>query len=150
MPAVSSDLLAVFNALPGACLLLSPQLVVEAVSDVFLATTLTQRHSLVGQNVFAAFPVNPNAADSEAVGTARASMEQVLATGQPHELTLQPYDLIDPARPGQFLERYWRMRNAPVVDAEGQVAHLIHEIFDITAQVQASNELRNTQVREQT
>lgn len=150
MPAVSADLLSVFNALPGACLLLSPQLVVEAVSDAFLAITLTQRHSLVGQEIFSAFPVNPNATDNEAVGIARASMERALATGQPHELTLQPYDLPDPAQPGQFLERYWRMRNAPVVDAEGRVAHLIHEIFDITAQVKASDELLGSQVREQT
>jgi PAS domain S-box-containing protein len=150
MPAVSADLLSVFNALPGACLLLSPQLVVEAVSDAFLAITLTQRHSLVGQEIFSAFPINPNAIDNKAVGIARASMERVLATGQPHELTLQPYDLPDPAQPGQFLERYWRMRNAPVVDAEGRVAHLIHEIFDITAQVKASDELRGSQVREQT
>jgi len=130
--------------------LLSPQLVVEAASNVYLAATLTQRASLVGKDVFAAFPVNPNAADSTAVGTARASMERVLATKQPHELTLQPYDLPDPAQPGQFLERYWRMRNAPVLDAEGHVTHLIHEIFDITPQVQASNELRDSQVREQT
>jgi PAS domain S-box-containing protein len=124
--------------------------VVEAVSDIYLAATLTQRANLVGRDVFEAFPANPNGADDEAVATARASMERVLATGQLHELTLQPYDLPDPAQPGQFLERYWRMRNAPVLDAEGHVAHLIHEIFDVTGQVQASTELRDSQVREQT
>jgi PAS domain S-box-containing protein len=148
MPAVSADLLSVFNALPGASLLLSPQLVIEAVSDAYLAATLTQRDNLVGQDVFVAFPANPNATDHGAVATARASMERVLATGQPHELTFQPYDLPDPAQPGQFLERFWRMRNAPVLDAAGGVAHLIHEVVDVTAQMQATDELRESQVRE--
>jgi PAS domain S-box-containing protein len=150
MPAVSADLLPVFNALPGACLLLSPQLVVQAASDTYLAVTLTQRASLVGKDVFEAFPANPDAIDSSAVATARASMEQVLATGQPHELTLQPYDLPDPVQPGRFLERYWHMRNAPVLDAAGQVMHLIHEVMDVTGQMQASADLRDSKAREQT
>ena len=149
MPALASDLLSVFSALPSACLLLSPQFVIEAASDAYLGATATQRAALVGRYVFDAFPDNPNAADVHAVRDVRASLEQVLATGLPHELPLQPYDLPDSARPGQFVERYWQTRNAPVFDAQGQVAHLIHEIIDITAQTQAAARLRDTEVREQ-
>ncbi len=150
MPAVSSDLLSVFNVLPGSCLLLSPDLVIEAVSDAYLAATLTQRDNLVGKYVFDVFPDNPNTPDAYSVRTVQASLQQALATGQLQEATLQPYDLPDPAQPGQFLERYWRTRNAPVLDAQGQVAHVIHEVVDVTAQVQASTELRDSQLREQT
>lgn len=150
MSAISSDLLSVFDALPGACLLLSPDLVIEAASEAYLAVTLTQRDSVVGKYVFDIFPDNPDTPESYSVRTVQASLRQVLATGQPHELMLQPYDLPNPTQPGQFLERYWRTRNAPVLGANGQVAHIIHEVVDVTAQVQASTELRDSQVREQT
>jgi PAS domain S-box-containing protein len=150
MPAVSADLLFLINALPGACLLLSPELVIEAASEAYLTATLTERASLIGKYVFDVFPDNPNAPASNSVNTVQTSLRQVLATGQPHELTLQPYDLPDPAQPGQFIERYWHTRNAPVLDAEGHVTHIIHEVVDVTAQVKASTELRASQVREQT
>lgn len=150
MSAISSDLLPVFGALPGACLLLSPELVIEAASEAYLAVTLTQRENVVGKYVFAVFPDNPNSLAASAKRTVQASLDQVLATGRPHELTLQPYDLPDPAQPGHFLARYWRTRNAPVLDAQGRVAHIIHEVTDVTEQVQASTELRESQVREQT
>jgi len=150
MPAVSFDLLAVFNALPGACLLLSPDLVIEAASEAYLAATLTQRDDLEGKYVFDVFPDNPHTPEAYSMRTVQASLRQVLATGQPQEVLLQPYDLPNPAQPGQFLERYWHTRNSPVRDAQGQVVHIIHEVVDVTAQVQASTELRESQVREQT
>ncbi|MVN75653.1 PAS domain-containing protein [Hymenobacter sp. HMF4947] len=149
MPAVSSDLLPVFSALPGAYLLLSPDLLIEAASDTYLAATLTQRANLLGKFVFDVFPDNPQAPEAHAVRNLKASMAQVLATGQPHQLTLQPYDLPDPARPGQFVARYWQTTNAPVLDEQGRVVHLIHSVIDVTAQVQAADELRASQVREQ-
>ncbi|RZJ60421.1 MAG: protein phosphatase, partial [Hymenobacter sp.] len=122
MSVISSDLLPVFNALPGACLLLSPELIIEAASEAYLTVTLTQRANVVGKYVFDVFPDNPNSLATAAQQTVQASLHQVLATGQPHELTLQPYDLPDPAQPGHFVERYWRTRNVPVLDAQGHVA----------------------------
>ncbi|GAC1376489.1 MAG: hypothetical protein NVSMB30_21860 [Hymenobacter sp.] len=58
------DLLPVFNALPGAYLLLTPALLIEAVSDDYLAATLTTRERLVGQLIFDAFPDNPAAPEA--------------------------------------------------------------------------------------
>ncbi|MGY3088061.1 PAS domain-containing protein [Hymenobacter sp. UYAg731] len=149
MPALASDLLSIFSALPSACLLLSPEFVVEAVSDTYLKATATQRADLLGRYVFDVFPDNPNAPEAHAVRDVRASLAQVLATGQPHELPLQPYDLPDPAHPGQFVERYWQTRNVPVLDAQGRVTHLIHEVTDITAQTQAAAQAHDSEVREQ-
>jgi PAS domain-containing protein len=149
MPTLASDLLSVFSALPSACLLLSPDLQIEAASDAYLQATATQRANLLGRYVFDVFPDNPSDAEAHAVADVRASMEQVLATGQPHELPLQPYDLPDPARPGQFVARCWQTRNAPVLDEQGRVTHLIHEITDITAQTQAAVQLHESEVREQ-
>jgi PAS domain S-box-containing protein len=149
MATLTSDLSSIFRALPGAQLLLSPALVIEAASEAYLAATLTQQSNLLGKYIFDVFPDNPRAVAVGAVRTVQESLLQVLATGLPHELTLQPYDLPNPAQPGQFLERYWHTRNAPVLDAGGKVTHLIHEIVDVTAQVQADAELKASQAREQ-
>ncbi|GAB3858877.1 hypothetical protein GCM10028822_34560 [Hymenobacter terrigena] len=149
MPTPSADLLPIFSALPSASLLLSPEFVIEAASDAYLKATTTQRADLIGRYVFDVFPDNPNTSGARSVRDVRASLEQVLATGQPHELPLQPYDLPDPAHPGQFIERYWQTRNVPVLDAQGRVTHLIHDVIDITAQTQAAAQLHESRTREQ-
>jgi hypothetical protein len=104
---VALELGLLFNALPTPHLLLSPELVIEAVSDAYLHATLTQRERLVGQYMFDAFPDNPQTPDANGMHNVRASFRQVLATGQPHQLAQQHYDVLDPERPGQFVERYW-------------------------------------------
>jgi hypothetical protein len=113
------DLLPVFNAQPGATLLLSPDWVIVGASDDYLAATLTQREAIVGQFIFDAFPDNPEAPEANAVANVRASLAQVLATKQAHEMASQHYDVPDPAQPGHFVERYWQPRHTPVLDAQG-------------------------------
>ncbi|MVN77782.1 PAS domain-containing protein [Hymenobacter sp. HMF4947] len=146
---VAPELGLLFNALPRPYLLLSPELVIEAVSDAYLAATLTLREDLVGQYLFDAFPDNPQAPEAQAVHNLHASLLQVLATGQPHEMAQQHYDVPDPDHPGQFIERHWQPLNAPVLNAHGTVVQLIHSVLDITAQVQGQAYLRASQAREQ-
>ena len=117
------DLLAVFHSLPGAYLLLSPELIIEAASDAYLAAMLTQQERIVGRPVFEAFPANPATVHADAVRNLRASLLQVLATGQPHTMPQQQYNVPDPNHPGCFVERYWQPTNTPVLDAHG---HLLH------------------------
>jgi signal transduction histidine kinase len=143
------DLLSVFNAQPGATLLLTPDWVIVGASNDYLAATLTQRATIVGQFIFDAFPDNPQTPEANAVANVRASLTQVLATRQPHEMAPQHYDVPDPARPGQFVERYWQPRHTPVLDAQGQVQFLIQSVQDITARRLAERLLRESQDREQ-
>ena len=63
----SLDFLPVFNALPGANLLIAPDLRIVAASDDYLAATLTERATLVGQFIFDAFPDNPDTPEANAV-----------------------------------------------------------------------------------
>ncbi|QKG58445.1 PAS domain-containing protein [Hymenobacter sp. BRD128] len=146
---VSSALLSVFNALPGAYLLLSPALVVEAASDAYVAATLTPREQLVGRPVFEVFRDNPDTPEANSVRNLRTSFEQVLATGESQELPQQRYDVPDPAAPGQFVERHWLPHNSAVFGADGRVEHVLHAVTDVTAQVQAQAALRESQAREQ-
>jgi PAS domain S-box-containing protein len=143
------DSLFIFNAQPGATLLLSPEWVILGASDDYLAATLTERDALVGQYIFDAFPDNPNAPEADGVANVRASLEAVLATQQPHEMAPQHYDVPDPARPGHFVERHWKPRHTPVLDAAGQVRFIIQSVQDLTATRVAERQLRATQASEQ-
>ncbi|MBC6991986.1 PAS domain-containing protein [Hymenobacter sp. BT491] len=149
MPALP-DLLPVFHVLPGAYLLLSRDLVIEAASDAYLAATLSTRDGLLGKNLFEAFPDNPDAPDAHATHNLRASLAQVLATGEPHEMARQHYDVPDPAQPGRFVERHWLPRNTPVLDAQGRVSHILHGVVDVTEQVRDETTLRASQAAERT
>ncbi|WP_324671506.1 PAS domain-containing sensor histidine kinase [Hymenobacter sp. GOD-10R] len=145
----SLDLLPVFNAQPGATLLLSPEWVIVGASDDYLAATLTERDLLVGQHIFDAFPDNPETPEANAVVNVRASLERVLATKQPHEMAPQHYDVPDPTWPGRFVERYWQSRHTPVLDAAGQVQFIIQSVLDITASRQVERQLRESVAAEQ-
>jgi signal transduction histidine kinase len=141
-------LLPVFNAQPGATLLLSSAWQIVAASDDYLAATLTQRDTIIGQYIFDAFPDNPKTPEANAVANVRTSLTQVLATKQPHEMAPQHYDVPDPAQPGRFLERHWLPRHTPVLDGAGQVQFIIQSVQDITAHRVAERLLRESQANE--
>ncbi|MGI4742068.1 MAG: PAS domain-containing sensor histidine kinase [Janthinobacterium lividum] len=143
------DLLPVFNALPGANLLLSPEWVIVAASNDYLAATLTQRETIVGQHIFDAFPDNPQAPQADAVANVRAALVYVAATKQVHEMAPQHYDVPDPAQPGQFVERHWLPRHTPILDAVGQVQFILQSVQDITANRLAERQLRESQASAQ-
>ena len=143
------DLLSVFNAQPGATLLLSPEWVIVGASDDYLAAALTDRATIVGQFIFDAFPDNPQTPEANAVANVRTSLLQVLATRQPHEMAAQHYDVPDRTQPGGFVERHWQPRHTPVLDAAGQVRYIIQSVQDITASRVAEQRLRESQAAEQ-
>ncbi|WP_426061249.1 PAS domain-containing protein [Hymenobacter sp. B1770] len=142
------DSLSIFNAQPGATLLLSPDWVILGASDDYLAATLTERAVIVGQYIFDAFPDNPEIPEADGVTNVRASLETVLATRRPHEMAPQHYDVPDPAQPGRFVERHWKPRHTPVLDAHGQVQFIIQSVQDITASRLAERQLRDSQAGE--
>lgn len=144
------ELLAVFNSLPGAYLLLSANFVIEAASDAYLEATLTKRKDLIGRPLFEVFPDNPQTSAVQGVKNLRASLELVVATGKPHEMACQQYDVPDPENPDQFVERHWLPINTPVLGKQGQVQHIIHNVINVTPTVQSDRLLLESQVREQT
>jgi len=100
-PFTSVELLTnVFAALPGAYVLLTPELRIVAVSDAYLAATSTTRDYLVGNCLFEAFTGEPTTPEGETLANLRASLAQVLATGQPHHMARQRYQAPDPQQPG--------------------------------------------------
>jgi signal transduction histidine kinase len=128
----SSEFRLLFEAAPGAYLVLDPEFRIVAATDAYLAATHTVREEIVGRDLFEVFPDNPD--DPGATGTRnlRASLETVLRTRAPHTMAVQKYDIRRPeADGGGFEERYWNPVNTPVL-AGDRVAYIIHGVEDVT------------------
>ncbi|MGI4874305.1 MAG: PAS domain-containing protein [Janthinobacterium lividum] len=125
------------ETVPDSYIVVSPELVILTASNAYLADTLKRREDLVGRYLFDAFTDNPATPEAHAVRNWRASLERVIATGQPHQMAPQHYDVLDPERPGHFVERHWLPRNTPVFDDQGQLSYLIHSSVNVTKEVQA-------------
>jgi signal transduction histidine kinase len=133
VPALS-DFRLLFEAVPGLYLVLSPELIIVAASDAYLAATRTVRNEILGRCIFDVFPDNPD--DHAATGTTnlRASLMRVLANGPADSMAIQKYDIRLPeAEGGHFVERYWSPVNSPVLDASGRLRYIIHRVEDVTA-----------------
>ncbi|OKI02627.1 hybrid sensor histidine kinase/response regulator [Streptomyces sp. CB02923] len=121
-----------FDATPSPCLVLDAELRIIEVNRAYLAATRTDRRTLLGRPIFDAFPDNPSDAAADGVRNLGRSLRNVLATGRPDVMALQRYDILT-GPDGRFEERYWSPVNAPVLDGNGAVTHIIHRVEDVTA-----------------
>ena len=122
-----------FDAVPAPCLALSPQLTILAANAAYLAVAGRDRASIVGLNIFDAFPDNPDDPHADGVANLRASLQRVLATGQPDKMAAMRYDVAPEPGGANFLPRYWRSVNTPVLAADGEVRCIIQSVEEMTA-----------------
>lgn len=126
------DFQAIFEAVPGLNLVLSPDLLIVGVTDSYLKATMTVREEIVGQSMFTAFPDNPMDWSATGVRNLRASLERVIATCKPDSMPIQKYDIRRrQIEGGGFEERYWKPLNLPVLD-NGKLKYIIHNVRDVT------------------
>ncbi|MFE2428408.1 PP2C family protein-serine/threonine phosphatase [Streptomyces sp. NPDC059373] len=126
------DYAAVFQALPGAAALLTPQLVVADVNDEYLRLAGKHRWELVGRHLLDVFPDNPANSGATGMRHVQASLRRVTETGERESMALQRYDVEVPGHPGTFEERYWSPVNTPVVGPDGQVTLIVHRVEEVT------------------
>lgn len=128
-----------FDAMPGSFILLkndAPIYTILASTPEYLKQTGTTKEGIIGKGIFQAFPGNPNDPTDTGTDDLRASLEQVRLHKKLHHLPAQRYDVA--GEDGSFTERYWRAANKPVFSDDGQVAYIIHNAEDITAQVKTA------------
>ena len=138
-----------FESWPGMYLVLDPELVIMAVSDVHLAATMTRRSDVIGRTIFDAFPDNPDAPEADGVARLRASLDQVRQHKVADTMAVQQYDV---RRPGsdEFETRYWSVVNSPVLDHDRNLVYIINRGEDITEYVRLKQrEARQQPVEEQ-
>ncbi len=120
------DLASVFDRLPNAFMVLDRELRYVAANAAYLATTGSTMASLLGRNIFDAFPDSP-----ENVAILRGSFERVLATGVVDEIAAIVYWVA--RAPGQPAEkRVWSARHTPLRGDDGRVAYVVQETTDVT------------------
>jgi signal transduction histidine kinase len=105
--------------MPGAYLVLDPDLRIVAATDAYLARTMTVREEVVGRPLFDVFP------DSRRL---QGSFDTVLRTRKPHTMEVQKDDE----------ERYWKPVSTPVL-VDDRVAYIIHAVEDVTDFVRLSS-----------
>ncbi|MCU7827362.1 PP2C family protein-serine/threonine phosphatase [Kitasatospora sp. DSM 101779] len=130
------DFAAVFQALPGAVALLTPQLVFAEANEKFLRQAGRSREQVVGRYLFDAFPRQPHDAGTSRMRDLEASLRRVLAGGEGDVMAVQRYDV--EVAPGRWEERYWSPVNAPVFAPDGRVVLVIHRVEDVTALIRAT------------
>jgi two-component system, sensor histidine kinase len=127
------DFRALFEAAPGLYVALTADLRIVAVSDAYLAATMTTR-DIVGRHLFDVFPDNPADPTATGVHNLTASLQRVLHDKKPDVMATQRYDIRRPASEGgQFENRYWSPVNSPVLGPAGEVRYIIHRVEDVTA-----------------
>ncbi|KUM68431.1 hybrid sensor histidine kinase/response regulator [Streptomyces griseorubiginosus] len=124
------DFRRLFDSLLSPLLVLTPDFVIVEANRAYLTATRTDR-SIVGRPVFEVFPDNPEDPTADGVANLRRSLETVVASGRTDTMALQRYD-IPTTEEGVFAERYWSPVNAPVLDDEGRVTHVVHRVEDVT------------------
>ena len=132
------DFQALFDATPSPYLVLSSELRIVSVNQAYLQATKTTREDLLGRHMFDAFPDNPADASASGVTNLRTSLLRALHDKRADTMAIQKYDILVPAADGPvFEERFWSPVNTPVLDAAGEVTHIIHRVEDVTEYVRA-------------
>ncbi len=134
-----------FESVPDLYLVLSPDLIIKAVSDEYLKATLTVREKIVGHHIFEIFPDNPDDLSADGVLNLRSSLHYVLHHRQQHIMHVQKYDVRRPD--GVFEVRYWSPRNTPVLNAHNEVDYIVHQVRDVTSE-QLSQEKTDIRLKE--
>jgi signal transduction histidine kinase len=134
--ATSPDFRVLFERAPGLYLALDPELRIVAVSDAYLAATMTRRHEILGRGIFDVFPDNPDDRNATGEGNLSASLERVRHDCVPDTMAVQKYDVRrPPSEGGGFEGRYWSPVNTPVLDDQRQLRYIIHQVQDVTEYV---------------
>jgi signal transduction histidine kinase len=135
------DFRLLFESAPGRYLVLSPDLVIVAVSDAYLEATMTVREEILGRGIFEVFPDNPTDPGATGERNLEASLRRVLRNRLADTMPLQKYDIRRPgAEEAEFEERYWAPVNVPVFDASGAVVNIIHSVEDVSDLVRLEQE----------
>ncbi|MCC2959120.1 response regulator [Massilia sp. IC2-278] len=141
----------VFNHAPIGNYLLSPtpEAIVLAVNDAFLAASGRTREEMVGVSLFTTFPADPNDPTDDSETVLRASLMRAVASGKPDSLPTVRYPIPVTQADGsvRFEERFWNAISTPLFDADGRILCVSHSTSDITEQVRAAAALRESEKR---
>lgn len=124
-----------FEALETPALLLDPRpgLQIVDLNAPYESAAMVDARRVTGQRLFKVFPDNPQDPRADGVTRVYASLRIAAATGRPHAMARQRYDMRD--ADGVFVERWWQPLTTPIFTDDDKLAFLLIEVEDITAEV---------------
>jgi PAS domain S-box-containing protein len=132
------DFAALFDVTPSPYLVLAPDLHIVSVNQAYLRATRTAQEQIIGRHIFEVFPDNPDDPAATGVANLGASLRRVLQYKCADTMAIQKYDIPVATPDGKtFEERYWSPINTPVLNADGEVTHIVHRVEDVTDFVRA-------------
>ncbi|MGW5124338.1 PP2C family protein-serine/threonine phosphatase [Streptomyces sp. NPDC004069] len=129
------DYAAVFQALPGAVALVTPQLIYADANTEFLRLRGVTREQVVGSFVLEDYPEKDPV--EPVLLRVLASLRRAAGTGERSIVAVQRYVTEHPDQPGVWQERYLNMTNIPVFGSDGRVTLLLHRVEDVTELIHA-------------
>lgn len=135
-----------FRSTPDAYLILAndEKFTIIEVNEAYLSATNTIRENIIGHPLFEIFPDDPALADPSGVHNLTNSLNTVIHEKKLHEMAVQHYNIPQPEG-GSFEERYWAPRNLPVLDENGNIICIIHNVTDVTEQAKLIDQLKGEQ-----
>ena len=122
---------AIFNCTPTPLLVVAPpDWVIVAANDARIRATGKSREDTVGQRLFEAFPDDPDDPTADGVRRLSESLQKVIATRTADAMPVQRYAVRDES--GNFVQRWWSPVNTPVLDEDGEVSLVIHQVEEVT------------------
>lgn len=134
------DFAAIFDALPGNYLILSPDFIILGANRAYLKATQTSPE-IIGRPLFDVFPDNPDDPRATGVKELTASLRKVLLTGQQDVMPILRYDTRLPGS-SRFRVRYWKPVNIPVTDDRGGIKYIIISVEEVTDLVLLRKDLK--------
>jgi signal transduction histidine kinase len=125
--ALSPDFRVLFQQCSGSYVVLDPHFFILAATDNYVRLTMTQRENIVGQHFFDAFPDSPDDPSAVGVRNLRSSLERTLRDRVPDTMAVQRFNIRGPN--DQAEERYCRVVNTPILDAQNRVKYIVSEFI---------------------
>ena len=122
-----------YGAVHHAYLLLAPDFTILEANPAYLRATLTDYGTINRRALFDVFPDNPGDPRANGVRNLTASLNTVLREKRPHFMATQRYDIR--RRDGTWEERHWKPVNLPVLDDNGEIEFIVHNVADVTSDV---------------
>ena len=119
------------DSLPGKILILTPSdYKIVAVSDEYAQAVMLKRAAILGRCMFDLFADDPSEPEADGVQNLRASLQRVQTLRLSDVMALQRYPVRHFER--GFQERFWLLRNKPVLDPAGNIIYIVHRAEDLT------------------
>jgi PAS domain S-box-containing protein len=137
------DLQLVFEHVPEALVVVSPDLKILGATNQYLQTTMRNREDIVGKHfLLEAFP-EPSIPYEE--NPVKISIEKAIQTKAKDWLDVIRYAIARPE--GGYDERFWEASHSPVLNEKGEVLYVIQETRDVTDRENAKMALQESELK---